>query len=407
MIFLLKTRVKFRFGSVLSVSRSALSVVAFITLLSACAFGSHNNREQSDQVEKSASFVSAAGEKISILELDAFVDKQMRELRMPGLSVAVISNGKTVYHSSKGVTNIDTGTPITQDSVFEAASLSKPLFAYFVLKLIDKGILDLDTPLYQYRLMEELEPDQRYRSITTRMALSHQTGFPNWRWFDPAPSGSGIERGTMYMKREPGEFGYSGEGYNYLALVIAALLDTDITTLDEFYQAEVAKPLGMKCSSFVRSECVAEHKVSGHNDNKVKDDGWPRSFPEDTPMTFGAAGRLHTNVLDYAKFLIVLMNEAGLPQWLFDEMFAQQAQIPIDSKTHILTGQTAWGLGLAIKPTPYGVRYEHGGNNGNFQSGMMFYKNKKLGYVFFTNSDKGEEFNRRLELYITGSDATI
>lgn len=75
----------------------------------------------------------------------------------------VISNGKKVYHSSKGVTNIDTGTPLVEDSVFEAASLSKPLFAYFVLKLSDKGVLDLDTPLYQYREMKELEHDQRYR----------------------------------------------------------------------------------------------------------------------------------------------------------------------------------------------------------------------------------------------------
>ena len=345
--------------------------------------------------------VSAAGTPIAVTTLDNFVDQQMQELGMPGLSIAVINNGDIVYSRSKGVANVETGQPVTENSIFEAASLSKPVFAYFALRLVEKGVLDLDTPLHTYLPMPEMEHDKRYHKITARMALSHQTGFPNWRWFDPAPAEMNIERGTMYMKREPGEFGYSGEGYNYLALVVAYLTNNDMTTIDDLFQKEVAAIVGMENSAFIKTDFIAAHKVLGHKKGKIDDDDWPRSFPDDTPLTFGAAGRLHTNAANYAKFMITLMEGDGLRPDLKTEMLSEQAQVPKDSDTYKLNGQTAWGLGLAIEPTPYGVRYEHGGNNGGFQSGMMFFPDKELGYVFFTNSDTGRTFNKNLERFIT------
>tara|TARA_B100001179_G_scaffold219599_1_gene193404 strand:- start:575 stop:1804 length:1230 start_codon:yes stop_codon:yes gene_type:complete len=344
---------------------------------------------------------SASGVMIEVPTFDDFVDRKMSELEIPGLSIAVISDGQIIYDAAKGVANLETGEPVTRQSVFEAASLSKPVFAYLVLKLADRGLLDIDRPLYQYRPLAGLENADSYHAVSTRMALSHRTGFPNWRWFDPAPPESGIERGTMYMKREPGEFGYSGEGYNYVSLVIADLTGTDQLTLDTVYQGEIAEPLNLSCSAFVRTDCVAARKVTGHKEGEVFEKEWPRSFPDDTPMTFGAAGRLHTNAIDYAKIMLAWMNEEGLSESLYDEFFAEQAIVPYDSDTHRATGVTAWGLGIAIEPTEFGSRYEHGGNNGDFQSGMMFFKDRRLGYVFFTNSDNGEEFNRRLEACLT------
>lgn len=346
--------------------------------------------------------VSAAdGTQFSIAQLDGFIDAQMDALDMPGLSVALIADGKLVYSAAKGVANIETNEPLTEGSVFEAASLSKPVFAYMVLKMVDQGLLDLDRPLFEYRLMPELEGDDRYHAVTARMALSHQTGFPNWRWFDPAPAEMGVERGTMYMKRAPGEFGNSGEGYNYLALIVADLLGRDLTTLDAVYQTDIAAPLGLSCSAFVRSECVAARKVKGHKNGVLSDTGWPRSFPEDTPQTFGAAGRLHTNARDYARLMIAMMDGTGLSKDLHEQMFSEQSQVSKDSDTYRLNGQTGWGLGLAIEPTPHGTRHEHGGNNGDFTASMMMFRDTGLGYVFLTNSDKGKAFNDQLEVFVT------
>jgi len=351
--------------------------------------------------KRSASIVSASGKVIEISVLDQFIDQQMQSLDIPGLSVAVISDGKIVYSRAKGIADLSTGRKVDKGSIFEAASLSKPVFSYFALRLVQQGVLDLDRPLYEYLPMKELEHDPRYHKVTARMALNHTTGFPNWRWFDPAPAERKIERGIMYMKRDPGSFGYSGEGYNYLAMVIAHLTGRDMTTIDDLFQSEVAGPISMKHSAFIWTDYIGKHKVTGHKEGKIDDGKWPRSFPDDTPLTFGAAGRLHTNATDYARFMIAIMEGKGLKPTLLEEMFKAQTQVPEDSDTRHITGETAWGLGIAIEPTPYGIRYEHGGNNGGFQSGMMFFREKKLGYVFFTNSDRGEAFNRAMERFIS------
>ncbi len=129
-------------------------------------------------------------------------------------------------------------------------------------------------------------------------------------------------------------------------MVIAALADNTLTTLNALCQTKVSEPLILSCSAFVRSPCVAARKVTGHKDAKVADDAGPRSFPDDTPMTFGAAGRLHTNARDYGRFMISLMNGAGLSSALVDEMFTVQAEVPRDSDIYRLTGATGWGLGL-------------------------------------------------------------
>lgn len=381
---------------------NVLRRTALASLVGAIALAGCSAAQQSPD---SPMLVSAAnGTQFSVEQFDSYVDEQMEVLDMPGLSIALIADGKIVYTKAKGVANVETGEPITEQSVFEAASLSKPVFAYMVLKMVDEGLLDLDRPLHEYRIMEELEGDGRYHAVTARMALSHQTGFPNWRWFDPAPAEMGIERGTMYMKGEPGDFGYSGEGYNYLALIAADLTGRDLLTLDAVYQAELATPLGLSCSSFVRSDCVAERKVKGHKDGELSDTGWPQSFPEDTPQTFGAAGRLHTNAEDYAHLMIAMMDGTGVSEELHEQMFTQQSQVPKDSDTYRLNGETGWGLGLAIEPTPYGTRHEHGGNNGDFTSGMMMFRDQGLGYVFLTNSDKGKAFNKHMETFVTSGD---
>jgi CubicO group peptidase (beta-lactamase class C family) len=324
----------------------------------------------------------------------------MADLDMPGLSIAIFADDEIIYSAAKGVANLDTGEAVTEASVFQAASLSKPVFAYLTLQLVDDGVLDLDRPLHEYLPFGELEEDGRYKVVTARMVLSHQTGFPNWRWFDPIPEGRGIEHGEMYQGSDPGTFTYSGEGYNYLAKVVAHLTGHDLTTLDTLYQEGIAEPLGLDCSSFVRTPCVAERQVMGHQDGAVKDFGWPRSFPDDTPQTFGAAGRLYTNADDYAKMIMALIDGWKLSDEARTEMLQPHTDLSLDSEMHRVTGATAWGLGLALEPTPFGTRYEHGSNN-NFQSGMMFFEDRGIGYVFMTNSDTGVAFDERLQRFVT------
>jgi|GEM_PF-1016115 len=352
-----------------------------------------------------AQIQTVSGRVIPIAAMDKFLHQQMDSLAMPGLSIAIINHGKIVYHRAIGIANVDSGEPITDSSIFEAASLSKPVFAYLVMKMVDQHLLNLDTPLYKYMPYPDIEKDERYKLITARIALTHQTGFPNWRYFDMADSSMHVKYGDLYMKFTPGtKFYYSGEGFLYLAKVIAYLKGLTLQTLETLYEAEVARPLGMNHAWFTGNAYINKYKASGHVNGKpyfYNGTPWPISFPNWDSSYFNPAASLHTEAVGYAHFVIGLMKHKGLSSGSYREMMSPQIMLPKDNTNVTENGDTAWGLGIAIAQTKYGTRYEHGGNNNNFQSAFLFYKQQQNGYVFLTNCDKGSIFNKRLREFLT------
>jgi CubicO group peptidase (beta-lactamase class C family) len=357
------------------------------------------------------------GMDISPATVDRFLQQQMDSLGIPGLSIAIINDGKIVYHRALGRVSVDSRQPVDDSSIFEAASLSKPLFAYFVMKMVDKSLLSLDTPLYKYMPYTDIERDERYKLITARLVLSHQTGFPNWRYFNKADSSLHVKDGDLYIKFTPGsQFSYSGEGYLYLAKVIAFLEHRTLQTLEPLFQQEVDRPLGIEHAWYTGNGFITRHKVSGHENGKVfghaegglwghdeRSNGysWPTVFPGWDSSWFNPAAGLHTEAVSYAHFLIGLMLGKGLSKKSLEEMLTPQVMLPKDNILYKLYQDPAWGLGIAITPTPYGTRYDHAGSNGNFESHAVFYKNRKYGYVFFVNCNKGDDFYKRLGAFLT------
>src|SRR5678816_1271441 len=138
----------------------------------------------------------------TVQALEKEVPSLMAKADIPGLSIALIKDGKPYWNHGFGVKNSQTKEPVTAETVFEAASLTKPVFAYAVLKLVDSGKLDLDTPLNKYLPGRyDVGDDPRLDQMTARHVLSHTTGFPNWR-----PRGSA----TIKMYFTPGDhFSYS------------------------------------------------------------------------------------------------------------------------------------------------------------------------------------------------------
>ena len=201
----------------------------------------------------------------------------------------------------------------------------------------------------------------------------------------------------MYLKHEPGTFSYSGEAYHYLARAAARLTGTDPSTLGDLMNERVAAPLGIEDFFWTWDDALAERKATGHREGEPVGRRWPRSFPDDDSTEVGVAGRLHTEAHAYAQFLLGLMGGEVIGEAALDAMLAPQSRVPPDSYDYRENGLVVWGLGVAMEPTPYGARYEHGGNNGGFQSGFGFSRERGVGYVFFTNSDRGEAFKGRLE----------
>jgi CubicO group peptidase (beta-lactamase class C family) len=147
----------------------------------------------------------------TVPQLERDIPELMKKAGVPGLAIAVIRGGKTTWLHGFGMKEVKTGQPLTGETVFEAASLSKPVFTYGVLKLVEQGKLGLDVPLTTYLPKPFVAGDERLAKITARIVLSHRTGFPNW----PADDGSV----SIYFT--PGErFSYSGQGYIYLQRVV-------------------------------------------------------------------------------------------------------------------------------------------------------------------------------------------
>ena len=145
-------------------------------------------------------------------KIERLIPQLMERYHVPGLSIALIEDARVVFSKPYGVRNALSNEPIGVDTVFEAASLTKPVVAYCALQLCQKDVLSLDEPLASYLPEPYVQDEPRVGSINTRHVLTHTTGFPNWR-----PDGEPLR---VYF--DPGErFSYSGEGFEYLRAVIA------------------------------------------------------------------------------------------------------------------------------------------------------------------------------------------
>ena len=352
-----------------------------------------------------AQIKTVSGRQISKSTLDRFLMDQLDSLKLPALSIAFINDGKIVYHRVLGVADFVSSKKADDKSIFEAASLSKPVFAFLALKMVERGKLELDRPLHEYLPFPEIAHDDRYKTITARMVLDHTTGFPNWRWYDKPDPKLNVKENGMYFQHNPGTFSYSGEGYHWLAKVVAHINGISLTRLDSIFQKEVAIPIGMRNSYFTWDDYIGKHKVTGYKEEKEFMKKWPAASPDEDSTVFGAASTLHTEAVSYATFLITLMENRGLKKETFAEMLKMQSQIPQEMQPY-WGDIKGWGLGFAIEPTKNGMRYSHGGDNGGFQAGCMFYKEQKFGYVYFTNCDKAGMFHVQLRSFLGEMDSS-
>lgn len=296
------------------------------------------------------------------------LNKKMLEIvnanKLSGLSVAVIEEGKILWAGAYGYRDIDNDEPVNVNTMFDAASMSKPVTAYLTLKMVDRGEIDLDEPLYKYLPLDDDLKDQRQKLITPRMVLTHTTGLPNW--------------GKNFI-RDPGEeFGYSGEAFVYLGRAIERIKKKP---LHEILHEEVLKPLGMNNSSFIWNKDYEKNAASGHDiDGKVLEIKKYRSAH--------GAGTLATTASDYAKFVIAIIKGTGLRNKTRDSMLIRRVKAENwdgpEKIPHIY-----WGLGWGIHPGKNGDCFFHMGNNRYWRGYVVANPKTQRGVVYFSNCENG------------------
>src|SRR5262245_3851403 len=304
---------------------------------------------------------------------NAELRRLMDEAFVPGAAVAVVCDGHSTELASYGERQVASALPVDEYTVFDAASLSKPVFAHIVLQLIDQDLLTLDTLLADY-LPSYIADDSRASLITIAHVLCHSSGLPNWRNLD-------YPLRTYFL---PGErFSYSGEGFLYLQRVVEAVTGERLEVLARRLLFE---PLGMSRSSFVWEDGFRQNRAFPH-------DAFGMPALGNKPAEANAAWSLPTCAADYARFLVGVLDGARLSSqtaqlWLSPRMHIKHRGIQcLGPSAEDIVIQVAWGLGWGLEPDD--GTFFHWGDNGPYTAFTFGSPQHRAALVAFTNGASG------------------
>jgi CubicO group peptidase (beta-lactamase class C family) len=284
---------------------------------------------------------------------------------VPAVGIGVIRDGKLREVRVEG--ELLKGQPAPYDTIFNVASLTKPVVTMVTLRLVAEGKWDLDEPLAKYWVDPDVVNDPRHRLLTTRHVLAHQTGFKNWRWLD--------EGEKLQFHFEPGtQHQYSGEGFEYLRRALEKKFDVSLAALSQKYVFDV---VGMPDTQHAWDARTDESRFAQWHDAKGE-----HAYPDHRTTRVNAADDLLTTVEDYGRFGVWVMNGAGLPAPLFTAITSPVA--PIRENQAMSLG---WELFSNLSGGEYALI--HSGSDKGVKALIILLPKSKQGLVLMTNSDNG------------------
>jgi CubicO group peptidase (beta-lactamase class C family) len=355
---------------------------------------------------------------------DRFLQARLNALldvtSVPGFAVGVLRDGRLAWERYQGVTEAGTRHHVGADTLFPAASLGKPVFAYAALRLAEQGRLDLDRPLKSY-VADHAPADPRGERVTARHVLSHSSGLRNWRNALDQPLVPDFDPGSRFQ--------YSGEGFYYLQRTIEKIAGCSI---QQFMEDALFRPFDMPSSTYAWRPDTDGRLVFGHNRGAVArgqrdfnvrmvahaeqqrkplaafthDDlvaamralpSSPLPLPNFIPTN--VAGSLLTTLHDFANFLARILTPRSGPAELSGPMREQMVS-PQIRLNHAL----AWGLGWGIE-TMAGREYLwHWGDNGTFKNFVLAHLPSRSAVVVFTNAAQGMRLAEAIVNAASGSE---
>ena len=299
-----------------------------------------------------------------LFNTDSEIELLLKEFKIPSVSIGYINNGKLQQIRAFGEQK--PGVAIANNSIYKVASLTKPITALVVLKLIEAGKWKLDEPIANYYIDPAIKDDPFLRKLTTRHILSQQSGFPNWRYLR-------TDR-KLVFEFEPGtKFQYSGEGFEYLR---KALEKKFKKSLEQLGNELLFTSLKMPDTHYYWTKSTNESRYAVESDKM----GQPIKYEK--YYTPNAAANLLTTVEDYGKFLVHILDSAGLSPRLYKEFISPQSTM----KTGI-----NWGLGMQIFPDLPDQEFalQHTGGDDGTKCIVLLLPKSKRGLIIFVNSENG------------------
>jgi CubicO group peptidase (beta-lactamase class C family) len=205
------------------------------------------------------------------------IEEWLHEYKVPAVGIGIIENNKLVH--VKVVGKLETNRSAPDNTVFNVASLTKPVVTMLTLKLVEAGKLDLDEPLSNYWIDPDIKHDPMHKLLTARIILSHQTGFANWRG----------DKKLSFQFKPGSKYQYSGEGFEYLRKAIEQKLGKSLEVLSQMY---IFNPLQMKDTRYVWDTSVEPRFATWHDKQGKTYKTWKRTEAN-------AADDLLTTIEDY------------------------------------------------------------------------------------------------------------
>jgi CubicO group peptidase (beta-lactamase class C family) len=193
--------------------------------------------------------------------------------------------------------------------------------------------------------------------------------------------------GKLDIKFTPGtKYGYSGEGFEYLKRVVVHITGKDIL---QVLKEEVMDPMKIYNMHFSKNEELDRVASYGHFDNIPT----TLSIPEEPGMAYS----MYTEAKGFSQFMLGLLNGQGLQPDTYTRMLTIYSEPPLEKGEEKPRYKDGMGLGIAVRESAYGPVFGHGGNNGDFQCQFEVYKDLKMGYAIFTNSNHGSKLCREMK----------
>jgi CubicO group peptidase (beta-lactamase class C family) len=352
------------------------------------------------------------GSRISKAEADAFARRTLESVHVTGAQIAVLDRSQLVWSAAFGLRRREPALPMNRETTTWAASITKSVFATYVMQLVQRGEFDLDTPVARLlgKPLNEYEPykqtaadlvhDPAWATVTPRMLLSHTSGLANFAFIEPDKK--------MHLHFKPGtQFQYSGEGIN---LVQFAIEQQKKQPLDQLMQEAFFTPLGMTHTGLIYRQ-EFEGNVADRYDSQQKFRSQTRRFPA------RGAGSMTTSAEDLARFVSALFSNKLLApstrKALLGPVFPIRSLHEFAIRVDEGPGEEARRVGLAygigwglLTHTRFGPAFFKEGHGDGAQNYVICFERRQTCMILLTNSDNGELAFRPLLETILGDTVT-
>ena len=315
------------------------------------------------------------------------MEDRMEYYHVPGVSIAIVKDGKIHWAKGYGIANAQSATPVDTATLFQAGSISKPLAALGALKLVEEDRLDLDTDVNRY-LKSWKVPENKFTDqskVTLRLLLTHSAGmtvhgFPGYAQSDTMPSLIEVLNGQgntppVVVDTVPGSrWRYSGGGYSVMQQMVEDVAGLPFT---QFLDDSILRPLGMHNSTYAQPLIASLHPQasSAYDRNGELIEGLWHNYPEK------AAAGLWTTPADLSRYCLAVQRIAGGA--------TGEVLKPETIRTMLTKHLNDWGLGPALRWEGDSLLFGHGGKNAGFSNNMLASVHQGYGVIVMTNADQG------------------